>query len=156
MYELTVPNAEPIEGDERHTSAGITLTGAAVLPSNVKGNEIRARIDEFRAGNTAPPGNLTVSWALVIKAKPLEPGPVKNPAAQPIQVNGLSGIEVRGPGSQLHWAFAAADHSLMISVRGPAERIDSPEVRTILNSLRCTGPVPPDLARRAVAASQVP
>jgi hypothetical protein len=152
MYELTIPGGESLGEDERDSSAGITLAGGARLPSNVRGDEIRARIDEFRAGNTAELGDLTISWALIIKSKPSEPNPNKNPAATPISVNGLNGIEVRGPGNQLHWAFSFTDHSLMISARGPERRVHSAEVRNIFGSLRRKTGVPEGLALRAQRA----
>jgi hypothetical protein len=115
----------------------------------VSAAEARARLNEFRAGNTAPLGDVIVSWALIIKPEPKEPGPVKNPAARPITVNGLTGFEVQGPGVQRTWAFAFVDHSLMVSVRGPQERIRSPEVQSILGSLRRRGGIPQELLGRA-------
>jgi hypothetical protein len=148
MYEMTIPGAEPIPGDDRESSAGVTLTGGAALPSNVLAAEIREKIDQFRAGDTASLGNTTVSWALIVKSKPAEPAPPTNPSARPIRVGSLAGIEVESGGA-IHWLFAEVDHSLMISVRGPNERVRSPEIRQILNSLRRTGNVPADVAKRA-------
>jgi hypothetical protein len=150
MYEITVPGAERIEGGERLSSAGLTITGAAKLPSLIKGPEIRSNIEQFRAGNTANLGDLMISWALIIKAQPREPGPVKNPTAQPVTVGGLTGLEVSGPkGGHVTWAFGFHDHTLMLSAIGPPERVASAEVRSILNTLRRTGNVPTSLAERA-------
>ena len=152
VYELRVPGAEPIDGYERTSTAGLAISGGARLPNNVSAAEVRSRVAEFRAGNTASLGDVTVSWALIVKPEPKEPAPPRNPAARPIVVNGLSGIEVNGPGAQRHWAFGFTDHSLLISVRGPQERIDSAEVRSILHSLRRIREVPPELAEQARTA----
>ena len=115
--------------------------------------EVRARMAEFRAGNTAPLGDVLITWAVIIKARPAEPPPVRNPDARFITVNGLSGIEVPGRGGQRHWAFSFTDHSLMLSVRGADERINSAEVQRILNSLRRIGDVPPELAELAKSSA---
>lgn len=149
MYEITAPGAEVIEGDERASSAGLTITGGARLANEVTASEARAQVAEFKRGNSERLGDVTVTWALIIKARPQEPSPNKSPAAQLITVDGMDGIEVRGPGNQVTWAFGFVDHSLMITARGPVERVNSPEVQAVLSSLRRNGNVPLDLAEQA-------
>lgn len=153
MYEITAPGAKPVEGTELTSSAGLTISGGAILTSDLTPREALAKIEELRARTSPSLANVIVSWALIIKARPQEPAPNKNPSAKPITVDGLSGIEIRGPGGQVTWAFGFTDHSLILSARGPAERVHSAEVQAVLSSLRRTGDVPPELAEQAKSSS---
>jgi hypothetical protein len=152
VYELTAPGAELLEETERSSPANITISSGVKLPSlEVTASQARQQVEDIKRGNTAHLGDVVVSWSLIVYATPRTPGPVTNPQARPITVSGLAGFEIRGQ-RDITWAFPFADHTLMITARGPVERLDSPEVQTILRSLRSRGPIPEELANRAKSA----
>jgi hypothetical protein len=152
VYEFTAPGAELLEETERRSAANITITGGAKLPSpEVTASQARQQVEDIKRGNVAHLGDVVVSWALIVYATPQTRGPVKNPQARPIVVSGLSGYEIRGQ-RDITWGFPFPDHTLMVTARGPVDRLNSPEVQTILHSLRKTGPIPQELAKRAKSA----
>lgn len=145
MYEMSGATFQPLDDQEQLLPSGLTLRGGAHWNPQIRADMI--------AG-----GDVIFNWAVIIKPRPSPPEPNKNPQARAISVNGLEGLEVqddRGRQGILHWAFAFEDHTVMIMVRGERDRVHSPEVRTILQTLRRVKPVSKELAERAKEAPRL-
>jgi hypothetical protein len=88
-----------------------------------------------------------VNWTVLVRPQDLTEDK-QNPEATPVTINGLAGHEVREQDSSSyrhHLHFTFADHSLTVTFRCPEDRLDSPEVQRVKQSLRRLNPVPPEI-----------
>lgn len=135
IYQLEAPGAEWDGAEGPSDSAGgVTFRGGAHFRQQLAGDPRSTRL-------------VHVNWVVDVKPQDLS-HVMQNPAAKPITINGLSGHEIREGKShsyQHHLHFKFADHAILVTFRCPEDRLNTPEVQRVKQSLRRLKPIPADI-----------